>query len=152
MAKTPGSNQDGIHALDFGQLTDLVGYRLRKAQIAAYQAFMTGRDAPGLTPGQVGVLILIDRNPALTQQALSYGIGVDKSTLVATLDRLSERGLIRRVRSSVDRRQNELRLTPKGQRTLTEALAYIDQHERALTARLSDDERATLLALLHKIG
>lgn len=152
MAKTPNSIQDITRELDFGPLTDLVGYRLRKAQIAAYQGFMTGQDAPGLTPGQVGVLILIDRNPALTQQTLSYGIGVDKSTLVATLDRLTERGLIRRVRSAVDRRQNELRLTPKGKKTLHDALGYIDRHEMNLTSRLSADERETLIALLHKIG
>lgn len=138
--------------LDFGPLPDMVGYRLRKAQIAAYHSFISGEPEPGLTPGQFSVLVLIKHNQSLTQQQLSDGIGVDKSTLVATLDRLTARGLIKRMRSTVDRRQNELELTPKGLSTLEAMIAFVNAHEERLTASLSFAERAMLLDLLRKIG
>lgn len=145
------SRSKGRVALDFGPLPGFVGYRLRVAQLAAFDAFIGGQTGHHLTPGQFGVLVLIDRNPEMTQQDLSDGIGVDKSTLVTTLDRLAARGLIRRVRSRVDRRQNVLRLTPKGAATLEAMIAYVADHEQKLTANLSAAQRRTLLELLDKI-
>jgi DNA-binding MarR family transcriptional regulator len=88
----------------------------------------------------------------MTQQRLSDGIRVEKSTLVVRLHRLSERGWIKRVRSTADRRQNSLQLTTKGRTALKDMLAFVAAHERKISARLSSRERATLLELLVKIG
>ena len=79
-----------------------------------YDDFMRGAPVRGLTPGQLAILVLIDKNPNSTQQRLSEGIRIEKSTLVVRLHRLADRGLIERVRSTEDRRQNGLRLTRQG--------------------------------------
>jgi len=139
------------HHLDIGALSGFVGYWLRKAQIAFYDDFLRRAPAPELTPGQLALLVLIDRNPNLSQSRLSEGIHVDKSTLAISLHRLSRRGLIRRVRSTQDRRQNGLRLTAEGQATLERMLDYIPRHERRMTNKLSAKERKTLVMLLRKL-
>jgi DNA-binding MarR family transcriptional regulator len=138
--------------LDSGVLSSLIGFRLRKAQLTVYEDFMRGAPVKGLTPGQLAILILIERNPDMTQQRLCDGIRVEKSTLVVRLHRLVERGLIQRVRSTKDRRQNLLKLTKKGSSALTNMLDFVAKHERKLTARLSPSERKLLLDLLLKIG
>jgi DNA-binding MarR family transcriptional regulator len=104
--------------LDFGVLSSLIGFHLRRAQLAVYDDFLRGAPAHGLTPGQLAILILIDRNPNMTQQHLCDGIRIEKSTLVVRLHRLAERGLIRRVRSPKDRRENILELTAQGRTRL----------------------------------
>jgi DNA-binding MarR family transcriptional regulator len=138
--------------LDTGPLNDFVGYRIRRAQLAVYDDFVRGQGSSPLTPGLVGVLVLIDRNPDITQQQLSEGIGVDKSTLVVTLHRLTDRGLIKRVRSTEDRRENGLRLTAKGAARLRATLAYVKQHERKITAQLTAAECKQLVDLLRKVS
>ena len=45
-----------------------------------------------LTPGEFGLLVLVDRNAGLSQMALARALGIDRSTLVPILDRLQARG------------------------------------------------------------
>lgn len=111
------------------------------------------RRAPvkGLTPGQLAILVLIDQNPELTQQRLCDGIGVEKSTLVVRLHRLAERGLIRRVRSPRDRRENILELTAQGRNKLKAMINFVASHEERVFGQLTATERKQLVALLAKI-
>ena len=111
------------------------------------------RDAPvALAPTQLGILVIIEENPERTQQQLCEGIGVDKSTFAISLDRLAERGFLRRVRSEADRRRNSLRLTAKGKAAVKTMIAHVERHERRVFARLSAAERDQLMAMLKKIG
>jgi DNA-binding MarR family transcriptional regulator len=139
------------HQLDFGPLLSFVGFRLRTAQLVMYDDFL--RDAPvaGLTPGQFAILLLVEQNPGLTQQSLSDGIRVEKSTLVVRLHRLEERGLLRRIRSDNDRRSNVLQVTAEGKKCLRTMLAFVRQHENRVLSEFSASERQQLLKLLGKV-
>jgi DNA-binding MarR family transcriptional regulator len=137
--------------LDPGVLADSLGYALRRAQVAAFQRFMEAMAEFGVTPGQFGVLALIDANPGLTQTELGHAIGVDRSTVVAVLDRLEERGLVARVPSPRDRRSHVLELGKQGKGAFAEILRRHDAFERRLARRLTREERRTLVALLRRV-
>jgi DNA-binding MarR family transcriptional regulator len=122
------------------------------AQLTVYEDFLSDSPGPRMTPGNAGVIILIDANPEMTQQQLCEAIRVDKSTFAITLNRLAERGLVRRVRSRKDRRQNLLRLTKKGATMLEAIVKHVERHERRVFARLTRPEQKRLVALLKKIG
>jgi DNA-binding MarR family transcriptional regulator len=122
------------------------------AQLAVYEDFLSDAPSGRITPGNAAIVILIDANPKLTQQQLCEAIGVDKSTFAVTLNRLEDRGLIRRVRSDVDRRQKMLRLTSKGAGALRAILAHVERHERRVFSSLSPAEREQLVLLLKKVG
>ncbi|HSK38848.1 MAG TPA: MarR family transcriptional regulator, partial [Arenibaculum sp.] len=63
--------RDGRSAeMELGLLPDLVGYNLRKAQIAVFQNFQSAVAPYDITPGQFGVLILIRENTGLSQSEL----------------------------------------------------------------------------------
>jgi DNA-binding MarR family transcriptional regulator len=71
--------------------------------------------------------------------------------MMAIIDRLEERGLVIRKRSSSDRRRQELYLTPAGQSTLRKAKARIAKHEQRFTSLFTAAELDALLAALQKL-
>ena len=136
-------------SLHQGPLPGLLGYRLRLAQQVVFRDFAA--TVGGLSPGRVGLLVLIDANPGVTQSRLAEAVLRDRSTLVGTLNELQKKGWIER-RRGVDRRTNGLWLTGAGRRRLSAALRAIERHERRIAARLTATERRALLALLGRIS
>lgn len=130
-------------------LPGLLGYRLRLAQQAVFRDFAAS--VAELSPGRVGMLLLIEANPGLTQGRLAAEVGLDRSTMVGVIDALEARGLIER-RRGADRRTNGLWLTRSGRAQLARLKQRIDSHERRVAARLQPAERAQLLALLEKLS
>jgi hypothetical protein len=57
------------HSLRLGPLPALLGYRLRLAQQAVFRDF--GESVSALPPGRVGILLLIEANPEVTQSRLA---------------------------------------------------------------------------------
>lgn len=139
-------------SLSFGLLDRLIGYQVRRAQVAVFQHFAASFAALELTPGQLGALVLIQSNPGLSQSALGAALGVDRSTVVPLIDRLEARGLVVRAASPKDRRSHALQLSPGGVKLLAQAEQQVRAHEATIAYRLTDDERRTLLDLLSRIG
>lgn len=138
-------------ALDLGMLPGLLGYRLRVAQLAVFRDFEHSVGALGVSPGRVGVLVIIESNPGLAQSRLAEAVGLDRSTLVPLLDRFEAEGLVER-RSGPDRRTNGLFLTAGGRRFLARVKRRVEEHEERLLARLSSAERMALLELLARLS
>jgi len=137
--------------IDFGPLRNWVGFHLRMAQAASFQAFARRTQDVYLRPGRFATLMLIGRNPGISQTALSRANGRDKSTLTPVLADLERRGLIRRMRTSDDRRTYQLSLTPAGEKMLRQLLKYARQHDRNLDRVIGAKDRARFLAILRKI-
>jgi DNA-binding MarR family transcriptional regulator len=105
-----------------------------------------------LTPPQAGLLRQIALFPGTNQQQLAGRLGLAPSRVVTFLDDLEEQGLVRRVRSTTDRRQYELQLTGRG-KSLFERLQTASRlHDIEITKALSDEERRTLTELLQRIA
>lgn len=136
-------------ALKPGILPGLLGYRLRLAQQAVFRDFAAS--VPELSPGRVGILLLLEANPGVTQSRLAQAVSLDRSTMVGVVDVLESRKLIERRRGE-DRRTNGLWLTDEGHALVARLKRRILQHERRVAARLSAQERAQLLSLLEKLS
>ena len=137
-----------VAGLKTGILPGLLGYRLRLAQQALFRDFAaTVADLP---PGRVGILLLIEANPGVTQSRLAGAVALDRSTMVGVLHALEARGFVERRRGE-DRRTNGLWLTAEGRRRVSALKRRIRQHERRVAARLSPAEREQLIALLGKL-
>jgi DNA-binding MarR family transcriptional regulator len=134
-----------------GPLADMVGFHLRLAQEASFRAFAQRVGARDLKPRRFAILMLIDRNPGLTQTALSRASGRDKSTLTPALDDLERRGLIERRRSSRDRRVQSVYLTNAGRSQLRELARHAAGHDRQLD-RVLGAGKAQFLAALRRIA
>ena len=139
----------GRKAASMGMLPGLIGYQLRLAQRAIFADFVEAVDGAEISPGLFGVLVIIDANPGLTQQALADAAHLDRSTVVTVLDKLEDRGLVER--HAADRRSNGLYLTRDGTSLLRRLKRKVAQHERRVVQNLSAKERKQLVALLQRI-
>lgn len=135
-----------------GDLDTLVTYHLRRAQVAAFGHFTGGMKEDKITPGQFGVLALIVSNDGISQSAVARALGVERSTMVAIIDGLQDRGLVIREPSKIDRRSNALRLSDKGRQVYDHSLHLAHLGDAKTMAALSEDEAAQLLALLQKVN
>lgn len=147
----PPAPGDRGEDLSFGLLPGLLGYSLRRAQVAVFQDFQAALADYGLTPGQFGVLVLIRENPGLSQSELGAALRIDRSTMVAVIDKLEARSLVERAPSPRDRRSYALHLTATGDRVLAAMIPRVEAHERAIARDLSPAERATLQDLLGRL-
>jgi DNA-binding MarR family transcriptional regulator len=132
-----------------GMLPGLLGYRLRLAQQALFRDFAA--TVADLSPGRVGILLLIDANPGVTQSRLAQAVSLERSTMVGVLHLLQGRGLVERRRGE-DRRTNGLWLTAEGRALVSRLKRRIQLHERRVAARLSTAEREQLIGLLEKLA
>jgi len=140
-------------ALDRGMLPTLLGYALRRTQSAVFADFAATfeRADEALTPGEFGLLVLVERNAGLSQMALARALGIDRSTLVPILDRLQARGLLLRNASPTDGRTHALALTPAGGKALARFARLVRRHEKRIAGRLSKAETHSLIDLLEKV-
>ncbi len=137
--------------VDFGRLQSHVGYQLRRAFVGSNRYFKELLGPAGIAPGQYSIFSLICHNEGINQKTLAAIRKVDQSTIVPTLDHLEASGWIRRVRRPPDRRVTSLEPTPAGRRKLKSLDRLVNEHEQALTSRLSNAEKKTLLELLGRI-
>jgi DNA-binding MarR family transcriptional regulator len=139
-------------AIELGELSDLLGYTLKRAQLRVFDDFLRCVAMLELTPAQYSVLLLLDRNPGRNQTEIASTLGIQRPNFVAMLDGLEERGLCRRSRSPHDRRSHVLMLTESGRSVLTRAKKLIStKHEARLTRLLGVEDRAALLRMLTTI-
>ena len=149
--QTVRSSNDGTETVDFGQLESWIGFRLRMAQSASFQAFAKLTHDVKIRPGRFATLMLIGRNPGISQTALSQANGRDKSTLTPVLNDLVKRGLVRRQRTPSDRRAYQLTLTAAGKRMLDKLAACAVEHDRNLDRIIGRKDRPRFLAALRRI-
>jgi DNA-binding MarR family transcriptional regulator len=138
-------------AVDYGPLADWVGFNLRMAQAAAFQAFSRLAKEIGTRPGRFATLMLIGRNPGISQTALSRANGRDKSSLTPVLNDLERRGLVRRARTRADQRAYRLSLTPAGRRLLAELTSCARTHERTLDRIIGTKGQKDFVRVLKRI-
>jgi len=149
----PGKNAETVaESIKFGPLEHWVGFNLRMAQEATFQAFSRRSQAIGESPGRFATLTLIARNPGISQTALSLANGRDKSSVTPVVEDLVRRGLVNRQRERSDRRAYRLNLTATGKKTLIELTRCARRHERNLDAIIGRGERKRFLATLKRIA
>lgn len=136
--------------LMFEELDGLLGYRLRRAQGAMHRDFMAAVSQLELTQKQAATLWLINANPGVSQVSVAAALDMDRATMMSITDRLEERGLVIRKRSIVDRRRQELYLTPAGISRLRKVKARIGEHEVRIKALFKPGELTALLDALKK--
>ncbi len=97
--------------------------------------------------GQRGFCVLSAAADAeLTQTRLAGLIGLDKTTMVVTVDELERRGLAERVASPTDRRARVIRVTDAGRERVAEGQAIVAAVQAEVLDVLPAAERNALLS------
>lgn len=105
----------------------------------------------GVTAAQFKVLIIVQQFDVDTPAELCRYLSLDSGSMTRMLDRLEQKGLIKRRRSEADRRQIRLELTDAGQR-LADRLPHIGADAmNQLVGVLEPAELADLERILMKV-
>jgi DNA-binding MarR family transcriptional regulator len=132
-------------------LETLVGYNTRRASLVIMGEFFTRMSAFDLRIVDFSVLSLITHNPGITSKQLCNTLGIQAPNLVSMITTLEKRVLIKRMPHPNDGRAMGLHLTEAGEQMMRSAEKVAAKLELDATAKLTPEERKTLMALLKKI-
>src|ERR1700761_6580066 len=119
--------------INTGLLPNLLGYNLRRAQIALWRDFNRTVREGDVRPGVFSLLILVDANPGIAQIDLANQLDIDKATIVGLVHRLERQHWVVRKTSTVDRRRQGVYITPAGRNTLKNLREEMLEHEKRFT-------------------
>jgi DNA-binding MarR family transcriptional regulator len=97
-----------------------------------------------ITGPQVICLQVVQDDGPLTVTALAKLVHLGNSTVVGILDRLEQKGLVQRERSTIDRRQVLVHVTPAGRDLLLRVPSPLQDRLAAGLAQLSEKEQLAL--------
>jgi len=123
-----------------GRLARATGARMRREL-----------EGVGITRREFAVLDRLATTGPIPQQQLGQDLHIHSSNLVAVLDDLERRDLVRRPRDPDDRRRYRLELSGAGEAALTRARAAAAEIERAMLEPLDAAERRQLRELLERV-
>ena len=130
----------------------LIGYRLRRAQIAVFQRFLAAFSDLGLRPAEYAMLALIAANPGRKQTEIADALGIKQANFVALVQDFEKRGVLERRPADTDRRVKALYLTAGGAAFFARAAERHDALESELVTALGGETaRDALIDLIGRL-
>ena len=150
--RRPTGDRALVRSMDMGGLDDVIGYVIRRAQVAIFQdtdQIMADLD---ISPVQFAVIRLVHRNPGINQISLATTLGAEGPRMVLLIDELERRGFVARLASTVDRRARALFLTREGRTLHTQLSKRVRKQNQRLAKRLRGDDPKMLLRMLRNLA
>ena len=106
----------------------------------------------GLSRSTLNILMLLRHGPAEGMQLHDLGelLLVSRANITGLMHHLEQKGYVRRVVDSADRRARFARITKKAEALLDELMPLHYAHLKSMLQDLSDDEKRSLLGLFRK--
>ena len=142
---------DGVYNLDNYQISESIGYLLKRSHLLLAAAIDQELAPYDLTIQQFSILMMIKERNCNTAADIARETASDTGAVTRILDRMEAKDILRRVRSVADRRVINIELTERG-RLVTEkmpvvAINVLNRHFKDFSA----DELSTLKTLLRKL-
>jgi DNA-binding MarR family transcriptional regulator len=135
-----------------GVLDDILGYKLRRAQLATFEEFSRYFHDLELRPAELALLLLLKRTPEAGQAELTSLLVLKRANFVALVNRLARRQLVERSPVDGDRRARKITLTTKGLSLLEDAEKRQRAYEQQLLQILGGNRaRADFLTALDRL-
>jgi len=132
---------------------DMAGHLIRRLHQQSTQVFTQRTQAAGfdLTPVQFAALDAIQAQPDTDQATVAELIAYDRATIGGVIDRLEQKGWVKRIVSERDRRARELSLSPEGARIHAALLPIVQALQHEILGPLSEAERTAFLDLASRV-
>ena len=125
-----------------------VGYQIRMTHRLLQRNLQQQIEPHGVTPGMWYFLRALWHQDGQTQRELSEVVGTMEPTTLTAIRSMEKSGLVRRVRSTVDRRKINIYLTPHGHALRDKLLPLAREVVEGSVEGFSDRETAALLEFL----
>ena len=128
-----------------------LGYLFKHAQLQMNELNTRALAPFGIDPRELGILLVIASHEPGSQQQAAQRLGIDRTSMVARLDALEDKGLVSRHPHAEDRRRNVVELTVTGRDIVKQATEATERAEAAFLASLTPQEGESLRAALQSI-
>jgi DNA-binding MarR family transcriptional regulator len=125
-----------------------LGYLLKHAQLKLAELAEPLYEPLGITGRQLALLTLFADGAAQSQQDGAARLGVDRTTMVALVDELEAKGLVRREVDPGDRRKRLVKLTGEGHKVLLAGAEVTERAEELFLEPLAGADAGRLRAAL----
>jgi DNA-binding MarR family transcriptional regulator len=115
-----------------------LGYLLKHAQHRLFELTNKALAPYGIVGRELAVLLVLDGSEPASQLDMANRLGIDRTTMVAMLNTLEDKGLVQRTMHGSDRRKNVVELTPTGRDTLATARQAAAEAEREFLTGVDD--------------
>ena len=106
----------------------------------------------GLTTPQLLIMLEIDKTSGVNSSQVAKNVNLSAATVTNILDRLENKGLVSRVRSTQDKRKVSLYLTEDGKALLLNAPQALQEHFIENFANLAQWEQSQLLSSMERLA
>jgi DNA-binding MarR family transcriptional regulator len=132
-------------------LTASTAFLLRQSARRAAVCLSDALEPLSLHTRHYGILLALAEDGPSSQSSLGKRLGIDRTTMVSSVDELEKLGYLARKPDPIDRRANRVELTGRGRGRLVRATGAIATAEAQLLAGLTTDEVRTLRSLLRRV-
>jgi MarR family transcriptional regulator, temperature-dependent positive regulator of motility len=132
---------------------EMAGHLIRRLHQQSTQVFVQRTQAAGydLTPVQYAALEAIYENPGSDQKFIAELIGYDRATIGGVVERLENKGWVRRVVSEQDRRARELSLTAKGNSIRSALQPIVKALQKEILHPLNEADQELMINLARQV-
>jgi DNA-binding MarR family transcriptional regulator len=133
------------------RIAELPTWLISRAYVYSHRLLGEGFAAAGLRSYHYRLLAGLEEFGPASQAALGRRTGIDRSDVVAALNELEDRGLVRRSPDPDDRRRNVVTITAAGRKQLPKLDKVLAGIQEELLAPLSAADRTKLVTLLKRL-
>ncbi len=134
------------------KVQNMAGHLIRRLNQASTHIFAKRMQETGvdLTPVQFAAMDAIASYPGIDQAGVAARIAYDRATIGGVIDRLEQKGYVRRSVSTRDRRAREVHLTDQGLALFQDVLPLVEHMQGEMLEMLTGEERSAFLSLARK--
>lgn len=134
-------------------LDESIGYSIELTERVLFRELTRRFQENGIaiTPVQWVVLYRLWNNDGMTQAEVSERTFRDKTNITRLVDLLVKKKLVKRASDPSDRRVHKLMLTEAARDLMMKLPEIVDEHIKAATKGISEDELATAGSVLERI-
>jgi len=130
---------------------DTIGFFINRTQSNLHKRFLQQLKPYGVTPEQWVLFARLSEKEGISLTDLSQTSLRDKPYTTRLIDKLEDRGLVRREESQNDKRSSLIYLTKEGNELRKKILPLIAELDRWVIGAMSEKEVSTLKFLLNKL-
>lgn len=137
--------------LDVSRMDAFFGYLVRRVDNRIQDSFLQALGHEEITPARFTALTIIAANPGARQVDIARALEVARPAALKVVNQLIELGLVEAHPIPSDKRIGALALTALGHEKLAAYEREVHAHEARIAARITEDERRMLSAILRKL-
>ncbi|MBP2033883.1 DNA-binding MarR family transcriptional regulator [Clostridium algifaecis] len=133
------------------ELNECINFLLTKAQHTVFQYLKSELVRYDVTPVQYGILKCLWSEDGQTPKQISDILGLDGSTITGLLDRMENKGLLKRAENPEDRRTLKVIITDKGLKLREPIEVVVEKMNIHIMEIFTEDEQQQFKNFLRQI-